>query len=106
MEEFSTIEARASFTRNKEVIIGRFKDRLAESSDYIAILNAHLSALPDLIVSPDAVNGALSQDDVNLFATLRAMSIVRGIIYPPAVESYRIQMAELTGVSLHDGFAV
>jgi glutaredoxin 2 len=105
MEEFSTAEARASFTRNKELIIGSFKDRLAESSEYIAMLNGHLPALAGVIKSPDAVNGALSEDDVHLFATLRAMSIVRGVTYPSMVESYRIRMAEQTGINLHDRIA-
>ena len=106
MEEFSTTEARASFTRNKELIIGSFKDRLAESSDYIAMLDKHLPTLEGLIMSPDAVNGVLSEDDVHLFATLRAMSIVRGITYPSTVESYRIRMAGQTGINLHDRIAI
>jgi glutaredoxin 2 len=105
MEEFSTSVARASFTRNKEMVIGSFKDRLAESSDYLAFLNGRLPALESLIISPDAVNGALSEDDIHLFATLRAMSIVRGIIYPSKVDSYRLRMVEMTGINLHDGIA-
>jgi len=59
-----------------------------------------------LVLSPDAVNGVLSEDDIHLFASLRSLSIVRGIVYPPAVEAYRLKMAERTGVDLHDGIAV
>jgi glutaredoxin 2 len=105
MAEFATPEARATFTRNKEAIIGSFKDRLAESADYIATLNNHLLSLEAMIRSPDAVNGVLSEDDIHLFATLRALSIVRGIVYPIAVEAYRVRMAERTGVALHDEIA-
>jgi len=105
-EEFSTPSARAYFTRNKEAMLGSFKDHLAASADYIATLNRQLLVLEPMIQSPDAVNGVLSEDDVHLFATLRSMSIVRGIVYPPAVEAYRIRMAERTGIDLHDHIAV
>jgi glutaredoxin 2 len=105
-EEFSTPSARAYFTRNKEAMLGSFKDHLAASADYIATLNRQLLALEPMIQSPDAVNGELSEDDVHLFATLRSLSIVRGIIYPPAVEAYRVRMAERTGIDLHDHIAV
>ena len=105
MHEFATPEARATFTRNKQAIVGNFKDRLAESGGYIATLNAHLLSLEGLIQSADAVNGTLSEDDIHLFATLRALSIVRGIVYPPAVDAYRLRMAERTGVPLHDSVA-
>jgi glutaredoxin 2 len=106
LEEFATPEARAYFTRNKEAMIGSFADHMANSPDYIVALNGHLRTLDSLILSPDAVNGALSEDDIHLFATLRAISIVRGIVYPPAVEAYRTRMAALTGVNLHDSIAV
>jgi len=106
LEEFSTPEARAYFTRNKESMIGSFKDHLAASPDYIATLNDHLLVLEPLVLSPDALNGVLSEDDIHLFASLRSLSIVRGIVYPPAVEAYRLKMAERTGVDLHDGIAI
>jgi glutaredoxin 2 len=106
LREFATPAARATFTRNKEAIIGRFEDRMAESAGYIATLNRHLSALEPLIRSADAVNGVLSEDDIHMFASLRAMSIVRGIVYPPGVEAYRMRMAERTGIDLHDAIAI
>ena len=87
-------------------MIGSFKDHLAASIDYIATLNAFLLVLEPLVQSPDAVNGVLSEDDIHLFASLRSLSIVRGIIYPPTVEAYRLRMAERTGIDLHDGIAV
>lgn len=106
LEEFSTPSARAYFTRNKERMIGSFEEHMAASPDYIAKLNRHLLALEPMIKSPDAVNGELSEDDVHLFATLRSMSIIRGIEYPPAVEAYRLRMAERSGIDLHDSIAI
>jgi glutaredoxin 2 len=105
-KEFSTPQARAYFTRNKEAMIGPFADHMAASPDYIATLNRHLPALAALIQSSDAVNGEISEDDIHLFATLRTMSIVHGIVYPLAVEAYRVRMAERAGIDLHDRIAV
>jgi glutaredoxin 2 len=106
LEEFSTPEARAYFMRKKKAMVGGFSDRMAESGAYIAEINRHLPTLDALIQSPDAVNGDISEDDIHLFATLRALSIVQGIIYPPRVEAYRTRMAQRTGVHLHDQFAM
>jgi glutaredoxin 2 len=105
-KEFSTPQARAYFTRNKETMIGPFADHMAVSPDYIATLNQHLPMLATLVQSSDAVNGVISEDDIHLFATLRSLSIVRGIVYPPAVEAFRRRMAERTGVQLHDQIAI
>jgi len=106
LEEFSTPEARAYFTRNKEAMIGSFAVHMAASSDYIATLNQHLPTLAPLILSADGVSGELSETDIHLFAALRALSIVKGIIYPAAVDAYRIRMAQRTGIDLHDAIAI
>lgn len=106
LEEFSTPSARAYFTRNKERMIGPFKDHITASLGYIDAINQQLLVLEPLIQSPNAVNGELSADDIHLFATLRSMSIVQGIVYPPAVEGYRVRMAERSGVELHNEIAI
>jgi glutaredoxin 2 len=106
LAEFETADARAYFTRNKERMIGSFEEHMAASPEYIAKLNDHLLTLEPLIQSADAVNGELSDDDIHLFANLRSMSIVRGINYPPAVQAYRVRMAERSGINLHDSIAI
>jgi len=105
-DEFSTPSARAYFTSNKERMIGSFEGHMAKSPDYIASLNSQLLTLEPMIQSPEAVNGTLCEDDIHLFATLRSMSIVRGIVYPSAVQAYRVRMAELSGIDLHDAIAI
>ena len=105
LPEFATADARATFKRNKEAMLGPFPDRLAESDALRAEMHGRLDSLEPLIRSPEAVNGNLSLDDIHLFAALRALSIVRGITYPPAVDRYRRRMAERTGVPLHDAIA-
>jgi glutaredoxin 2 len=105
LPEFATAEARAFFTQKKEAIIGPFSDRLAESGSLIQTANANLARLDPLIQSADAVNGGLSTDDIHLFAHLRALSIVRGVTYPDAIEAYRKRMSMKMEVPLHDNIA-
>jgi glutaredoxin 2 len=102
LEEFATPSARAYFTHKKEAMIGDFGEQRARSTEYIARANADMAALAPLITSPEAVNGTLSEDDIHLFAALRAFSIMRGITYPTAVEAYRQTMATRADVPLHD----
>ncbi|WP_313200173.1 glutaredoxin 2 [Rhizobium sp.] len=105
LPEFATAEARAFFTQKKEAIIGPFSERLAESKPLIEAANANLARLDPLIQSADAVNRELSTDDIHLFAHLRALSIVQGVIYPHAVEAYRKRMSMKMDVPLHDNIA-
>jgi glutaredoxin 2 len=105
LPEFATPEARAFFTKNKEAIIGPFPDRLAESGHLIEAVNLSLKNLEPMVRSPDAVNGELSTDDIHLFAHLRALSIVKNVIYPQVVDAYRRRMSVKMGVALHDEIA-
>ncbi|MCJ2038990.1 glutaredoxin 2 [Methylobacterium sp. J-059] len=105
LPEFATADARAFFTRKKEALIGPFEDRLAETAALVEVTNAHLASLEPLLRSPEAVNGDLSEDDIHLFAHLRAMSIVAGVAYPAKVDAYRRRMSERTKVPLHDDIA-
>ncbi|MNH35576.1 Glutaredoxin-2 [compost metagenome] len=59
-----------------------------------------LQALSSLIVAPDAVNGTLSEDDIQLFPLLRSLSIVAGVTLPENVEAYRNRMAQRSDVPL------
>jgi glutaredoxin 2 len=104
--EFATAEARAYFTRNKEAVVGSFDELLAKTPQLLRQVEVKLAALAPLIRSPNAVHGELSLDDIHLYAALRALSIVRGVDYPPAVEAYRQAMSRRTAVPLHDSIAL
>ncbi len=106
LDEFSTPAARQYFTQKKEAMIGSFSENIARSPELITRAEEHANALAPLIVSKEAASGTLSEDDVHLFAALRALSIVRGIEYPEAVSRYRKRMAEKAGIPLHDGYAL
>jgi glutaredoxin 2 len=63
-------------------------------------ISQDLRALDKLIVEPNAVNGELSEDDINLWPLLRSLSIVQGIDWPSRVQAYRDNMAKQTQVNL------
>ncbi|MFC0227218.1 glutaredoxin 2 [Serratia aquatilis] len=99
-EEFATDNARGYFADKKQSTGVDFAALLADSADLIAQLEEDLQTLSTLIVSPDAVNGTLSEDDIQLFPLLRSLSIVAGVTLPDNVEAYRNRMAKRCEISL------
>lgn len=100
LPEFVTAEARAYFTRKKEVLLGDFSTLFAQTEERVAEMNKKLLELDPLIKSASACNGELSEDDIHLFPILRGLSMVEGVIYPEKVNNYRQTMSALTGVPL------
>lgn len=107
LKEFATESARSYFRHNKEKMIGiSFDEALAQTDALLAKLQPHLHALVPLIASPEAVNGALSEDDFILFPILRQLTVVKGLTFPPAVSAYLQHMAMRTEVPLHTNVAL
>ena len=84
-DEFSTPAARKYFVDKKEASAGNFADLLAHSDGLIKNISDDLRALDKLIVKPNAVNGELSEDDIQLFPLLRNLTLVAGINWPSRV---------------------
>lgn len=108
LEEFKTQGAIDYFTKKKEAYIGPFKDSLNNSQALINGVNEHLMELDKALKNhnyPDS-NNYIIADDINLFATLRSLSIVKGIKYPAEVERYRQSMSKATKIPLHDNLAI
>ncbi|SPJ32366.1 glutaredoxin 2 [Kushneria phyllosphaerae] len=104
--EFATIDAAEHFMRNKEAMFGPFDTLLAQTPELLVEMTRWLNELDAMIQSPEAVNGVLSMDDIELFPVLRQLSLVAGVQYPERVEAYRQAMARLADVPLHDEIAV
>jgi glutaredoxin 2 len=105
-DEFETPEARAYFTKKKEAMIGSFEEHLAHSPGLIKKISDDLRKLDKLIVQPNAVNGELSEDDIQLFPLLRNLTLVAGIEYPSRVRDYSDNMAKQTQVNLLSSIAI
>lgn len=103
--EFKTPSARQYFTNKKQAMVGDFSQLLQQTPELIKRLEQDLAVLEKLIQSPEACNGELSVDDIHLFPTLRGISIVKGVTYPPKVDAYRKEMSRRCGVNLLDTMA-
>ena len=105
-DEFSTPAARKYFVDKKEARAGNFADLLAHTDGLIKNISDDLRALDKLIVKPNAVNGELSEDDIQLFPLLRNLTLVAGINWPSRVADYRDNMAKQTQINLLSSMAI
>ncbi|WP_264289342.1 glutaredoxin 2 [Duffyella gerundensis] len=103
--EFDTLEARAYFKNKKEATMGDFSELKSHSAGLIKNISDDLRQLDKLIVQPNAVNGELSEDDINLFPLLRSLTLVAGVNYPSRVAEYRDNMAKQTQINLLSSIA-
>ncbi|VFP86786.1 Glutaredoxin 2 [Candidatus Erwinia haradaeae] len=98
--ELYTSQARTYFKVKKEKSYGNFKDLTKDFPTLITSLNNDLQQLAMLIVQPDAVNGQLSIDDINLFPLLYLLSLVIEVKYPVQVANYRNNMSRKAKIPL------
>jgi glutaredoxin 2 len=105
LEEFATEGARAYFTAKKENSIGPFDEALANTATYKAEYEAALRLLEPMIATPQAVNGELSYDDIDMFGRLRGITLIKDLDIPAGVRAYIDYFAEASGVPLYDDVA-
>jgi len=97
LPEFATAAALNHYHFRKRKVFGDFVELLANTRRYIAELTPDLEALDGMIESPEAINGALSLDDVRVLPLLRSAAVVKGLKMPSKVRSYFETMMERTG---------
>lgn len=103
--EFATPEARSYFREKKQASVGDFTELRKHAPGLIKNISDDLRQLDKLIVKPNAVNGELSEDDINLFPLLRSLTLVAGIEWPSRVADYRDNMAKQTQINLLSSIA-
>ena len=67
---------------------GHLVELRAATRRYLDELAPELDALNGLIARPDAVNGALSLDDVRVLPLLRSAAVVKALRFPGRVRDY------------------
>ncbi|MCQ1057461.1 glutaredoxin 2 [Photobacterium sp. DNB23_23_1] len=106
LPEFQCEEAKAWFTKNKAAMIEQdFDDAFSKTEAYLAELNDSFALLSWLLL-PSERNNVLSYDDVNLFPSLRNLTVVKGIQFPNRIRQYIDEVAALTAITLYDDIAV
>lgn len=100
--ELATPEAASQFRAKMTDMAGDLEALREQTPALMNDLERWFTELEPLIQSPEAVNQVLSLDDITLYPVLRHLSLVEGVKYPEKVDAYRLAMAKLSRVPLHD----
>jgi glutaredoxin 2 len=88
LPEFGTAAALDHYHLRKRKVMGDFVELRANTRTFINDLMPHLELLDGLIESPQAVNGAVSMDDIRVLPLLRSLAVVKGLQLPRKVREY------------------
>jgi glutaredoxin 2 len=88
LPEFATVAARDHFIVRKRRHFSDLVELRAKTRELVEALMPDLEALDRLIENPEAVNGALSLDDVRVLPLLRSAAVVKGLRFPEKVRAY------------------
>lgn len=106
LPEFGSAEAKAWFTTNKSKMIGMsFEQAMAQSNEFLIQLNHALRNL-EWLTLPSSRDNVLSYDDINFYPTLRNLTVIKGVEFPPNVRLYIDEVTALTNIPLYDHVAV
>jgi glutaredoxin 2 len=106
LPEFGSAEAKAWFTANKSKMIGMsFEQAMAQSNEFLIQLNHALRNL-EWLTLPSSRDNVLSYDDINVYPTLRNLTVIKGVEFPPNVRLYIDEVTALTNIPLYDHVAV
>lgn len=123
LPEFQQLDARHSFMKNHQLPPydkAEWKEMDTEeklriyaevmSSDPVPMieeLNAKLVQLGDIIYSENyCTEGGLSLDDIDLWARLRSITIIKGVVWPDRLRKYMDNLSQLGDIPLYDELAM
>jgi len=123
LPEFQQLDARHSFMKNHQLPPydkSEWKQMDTEeklriyaevmSSDPVPMieeLNAKLVQLDDIIYSENyCTEGGLSLDDIDLWARLRSITIIKGVVWPDRLRKYMDNLSQLGDIPLYDELAM
>eukprot|EP00288_Rhodomonas_lens_P014289 CAMPEP_0177716138 /NCGR_PEP_ID=MMETSP0484_2-20121128/14360_1 /TAXON_ID=354590 /ORGANISM="Rhodomonas lens, Strain RHODO" /LENGTH=309 /DNA_ID=CAMNT_0019228169 /DNA_START=21 /DNA_END=950 /DNA_ORIENTATION=+ len=125
LPEFAQAEAREMFIKNHQMVgyekadwkddskftqeqrKAEYQKALEQTASLLPQANAALNDLEALIFSPEHCSeGGLSYDDIDLFARLRSITIIRGIVMPPKVNAYMQTMSSWADIPLYTAMAL
>lgn len=101
LAEFSTESSREYFRHKKEALLGySFEQALAETTRHKTAIEQVLLQLP-LLTLPSEQGDTLSWNDVMNFPTLRGLTQVKDLAFPPRLKQWLHEVAQLGGVELY-----
>lgn len=110
LEEFKTQSARAFFQNRLEKKIGLFSQALEQSSAFKQEMEQYLVQLEGLVKGDEDASffksSQPSVNDLNLFALLRSLTIVKDLKFPKKVNQYMQNLASKSKIPLHTDIAL
>mmetsp|Transcript_2803 Transcript_2803/g.7038 ORF Transcript_2803/g.7038 Transcript_2803/m.7038 type:complete len:266 (+) Transcript_2803:60-857(+) len=90
-----------------ETKYAKYEEAFAESDQLVAELSQALLELDSMIYSTEyCTEGGLSYDDIDLWARLRSMTLIKGLAIPPKTRAYLDHFEEKGDVPLYDVMAL
>jgi len=86
----------------------KYNEAFVDSASLLPEANAKLLELEAMIYSPESCTEGigLSYDDIDLWARLRSLTVIKGLQYPPKIRAYLDYFEEAGDVPLYDVMAV
>eukprot|EP00406_Dinophysis_acuminata_P060730 CAMPEP_0179280070 /NCGR_PEP_ID=MMETSP0797-20121207/36439_1 /TAXON_ID=47934 /ORGANISM="Dinophysis acuminata, Strain DAEP01" /LENGTH=322 /DNA_ID=CAMNT_0020988717 /DNA_START=3 /DNA_END=971 /DNA_ORIENTATION=- len=91
-----------------EAKYAKYQEAFADTASLLPELNKALVELEPLIASPEACTEGIgvSYDDIDLWARLRSLTVIKGVELPPGVRAYLDHFEKAGDVPLYDVMAV
>jgi len=107
LDEFKTQGAKNYFKKKKENYIGSFETALKRTNLLIKDIKQELEDLSNLFTKKQKFfSHSLTEDDFHLFAFLRSLSIVKGLVFPEKLKYYSQHMSQQSQIPLHHSIAI
>jgi hypothetical protein len=92
--------------RAQEFRKAEYAKAMGKTAELLPLAEAALKELEPLIHSAEAcAEGGLSYDDIDLFARLRSVTIVKGLTLPAKVKAYMEHFSHAADIPLYTGLA-
>lgn len=104
LPEFAFQEGRDAYISNHPLPDpADYDDNFANSAEYIEEVQAALPELAEMVWSKEHCSeGGFSYDDIDLFARVRALTIIKGLQLPEKLREYAECQAEVSEIPLYD----
>jgi len=107
MPPFEKADWKGNADMSIEEKYGYYTEAFGNSAELIAELNEKVEELEDMICCAEcATEGGFSYDDVDLWARLRSLTLIKGLVLPPKVKAYLEYFEEKGDVPLYTTMAV
>ena len=106
LPEFQSFQAREYFCEKKESSIGSFQEHLNLTEDYLEMLYSSLESLSTQRDFFDVDQRPLQLGDIHLFASLKALTIVKDIVFPQNIEVYIQKISVQSKVPTEASFSI